>query len=53
MLFCFSLQDIDTLDITTRQESLKPRGEPQLLQLPLIPSYALTIHKTQVLKRGR
>ena len=53
MLFCFSLQDIDTLDITTRQESLKIRGEPQLLQLPLIPSYALTIHKTQVLKRGR
>ena len=46
------LQDIDTIDIQTRQETLKIRGEPQLLQLPLIPSYALTIHKTQALEGG-
>ncbi len=45
-------QDIDTIDIQTRQETLKIRGEPQLLQLPLIPSYALTIHKTQALEGG-
>ena len=50
---CFRfLQDIDTIDIQTRQETLKIRGEPQLLQLPLIPSYALTIHKTQALEGG-
>ena len=53
MLFCFPGQDIDTIDLQTRQETLKIRGEPQLLQLPLIPSYALTIHKTQVLEGGR
>ena len=41
--------DIDTLDVQPRQEPLKIRGEPQLLQLPLVPAYALTIHKTQVL----
>ena len=43
--------DIDTLDVQARQEPLKIRGEPQLLQLPLVPAYALTIHKTQVLGR--
>ena len=45
-------KDIDTLDVQARQEPLKIRGEPQLLQLPLVPAYALTIHKTQVLERG-
>ena len=41
--------DIDTLDVVVRQEALQFRGEPQLLQLPLVPAYALTIHKTQAL----
>ena len=41
--------DIDTLDVVARQEALKTRGEPQMLQLPLVPAYALTIHKTQAL----
>ena len=41
--------DIDTLDVVARQEALKARGEPQMLQLPLVPAYALTIHKTQAL----
>ena len=44
--------DIDTLDVQARQETLKMRAEPQLLQLPLVPAYALTIHKTQVIERG-
>ena len=34
--------DIDTLDVQARQETLKIRGDPQLLQLPLVPAYALT-----------
>ena len=41
--------DIDTIDVQPRQEPLKIRGEPQLLQLPIVPAYALRIHKTQVL----
>ena len=41
--------DIDTLDVVARQEALQFRGGPQLLQLPLVPAYALTIHKTQAL----
>ena len=41
--------DIDTIDVQARQETLKVRGEPQLLQLPIVPAYALTIHKTQAL----
>ena len=41
--------DIDHMDVTARQESLAVRGEPILLQLPLNPCYALTIHKTQAL----
>ena len=40
--------DIDIMDVAARQEPLKVRGEPQMLQLPLVPAYALTIHKTQV-----
>ena len=34
--------DIDTLDIQVRQEPLRIRGEPQMVQLPLVPAYALT-----------
>ena len=41
--------DIDTLDVVARQETLKFRRQPQMLQLPLVPAYALTIHKTQAL----
>ena len=41
--------DIDTLDIMARQETLKIRGEPQMIQLPVVPAYALTVHKTQAL----
>ena len=41
--------DIDHMDVTARQESLAVRGDAILLQLPLVPAYALTIHKTQAL----
>ena len=33
-----------------RQETITSiRGEPVLLQLPVVPCYALTVHKTQAL----
>lgn len=36
------------MDLAVRQETLSNvRGEPVLLQLPLVPCYALTTHKTQ------
>ena len=41
--------DIDHIDVQSRPESLRARGEPVLLQLSLVPCYALTIHKTQSL----
>ena len=41
--------EIDHIDITARPESLALRGEPVLLQLPLMPAYALTSHKVQSL----
>ena len=41
--------DIDHMDITARQESLAIRGDVILLQMPLTPSYGLTIHKVQAL----
>ena len=42
--------DIDHMDVTARQESLAGvRGEPILLQVPLVPSYGLTVHKVQAL----
>ena len=40
--------DIDHIDVQVRPETLRVRGEPVILQLPLVPCYALTIHKTQV-----
>ena len=44
------LPDIDHVDVTARQETLGPsQGQPALLQLPIVPSYALTVHKTQAL----
>ena len=41
--------DIDHMDITARQESLVIRGDAILLQIQLVPAYALTVHKTQAL----
>ena len=41
--------DIDHIDVLARAEGLKARGEPIMLQLSLVPAYALTIHKTQAL----
>jgi hypothetical protein len=43
------LPDIDMMDCQVRQENLNMRGEPIMLQLPLVPGYALTVHKTQSL----
>ena len=41
--------DVDHIDVEPRAEGLKARGEPVMLQLSLVPAYALTIHKTQAL----
>ena len=42
--------DIDHVDVTARQETLASfHGQPSLLQLPIVPSCALTVHKTQAL----
>jgi len=42
--------DVDHIDVTARQETLSSfQGQPALLQLPIVPSYALTVHKTQAL----
>jgi len=41
--------DIDHIDVQSRPEGLNARGEPIMLQLSLVPAYALTIHKTQAL----
>ncbi len=36
--------------MTARQKTLASfQGQPVLLQLPVVPSYALTVHKTQAL----
>ena len=43
------LPDVDMMDISVRQENLNARGNPIMLQLPLVPAYALTVHKTQSL----
>ena len=43
------MPDIDHMDIGARQENLAVRGEPIMLQLCVVPAYALTIHKTQAL----
>ena len=42
------LPDIDMIDCAVRQENLNWAGQPIMLQLPLVPAYALTVHKTQV-----
>ena len=41
--------DMDFMDLGARQETLNIRGEPILLQLCVVPAYALTVHKTQAL----
>lgn len=42
--------DIDHVDVPARQETLSSvQGQPALLQVPVVPSYALTVHKTQAL----
>ena len=41
------LPDVDHMDVGARQENLAVRGEPILLQLCVVPAYALTIHKVQ------
>ena len=43
------LPEIDMIDCHVRQENLSIRGDPIMLQLPLVPAYALTVHKTQSL----
>ena len=36
--------DLDHVDVTARQETLTAcQGQPVLVQLPLVPSYALTV----------
>ena len=42
-----TLPDVDHMDVGARQENLAVRGEPILLQLCVVPAYALTIHKVQ------
>ena len=42
--------DIDHMDVKPKLEIMATgRGEPSLLQLPLVPAYALTVHKVQAL----
>ena len=42
--------DIDHVDVPARPETLSSvPGLPVLLQVPVVPSYALTVHKTQAL----
>ena len=47
------LPDVDMMDISVRQENLNARGQPIMLQLPLVPAYALTVHKTQAAALSR
>ena len=42
------LPEIDMMDVGARQENLAVKGEPIMLQLCVVPAYALTVHKTQV-----
>jgi hypothetical protein len=47
------LPDIDMIDCAVRQENIHARGDPIMLQLPLVPAYALTVHKTQAVVLSR
>ena len=42
------LPDVDHMDLEARHETLHIRGEPVMVQLCAVPSYAMTIHKTQL-----
>ena len=42
------LPEIDMMDVGARQENLAVKGEPIMLQVCVVPAYALTVHKTQV-----
>ena len=44
------LPDVDHMDIGARQENLAVRGEPNMLQLCVVPAYALTLDTYE--KRG-
>ena len=41
--------EVHFLDLSARAETIHVSGEPVVIQLPLVPSYALTVHKTQAL----
>ena len=42
--------DIDFIDVPVRQETMNNvRGEPVLVQIPVVPCNSLTIHKTQAM----
>ena len=44
------LADVDHMDVAVRQETLSTvQGQPVLVQLPIVPSYGLTVHKVQAL----
>ena len=44
------LPEVDFVDVVPRKESVPgARGKPLMMQLQLLPSYALTIHKVQAL----
>ncbi len=43
------LPDIDFMDIQARVENLACSGEPLMIQRPLVPYYAITVHKSQSL----
>ncbi len=42
------LPDIDHMDLEARHETLHMKGEPVMVQISVVPCYAMTIHKTQL-----
>ena len=42
------LPDVDHMDVQVKQETLtRVPGQPSMLQLPVVPGYALTVHKVK------
>ena len=41
------VHDLDFMDLGARQETLNIRGEPILLQLCVVPAYALTVRRVK------
>lgn len=42
--------DIDHMDVNARKETITHiRGNPVLVQVPVVPCYSLAVHKTQAL----